>query len=326
MKPDMNLRNTMVLLLALGCRTVEDGPLVARGSIELPEIDLSVPFAARVVAIRVDEGAVVAAGDTIALMSQADLPGSLSAGRARVGMATANLRDLEAGPRPEELKRAAAELAAATAEAERTAADLERFKSLYAKEVIAKQQLDNAETATTVAAERKRAAAEGLAVLQAGTRHDRIAMARSDQASARASLAMIEARATDLVIVAPVAGRILTRQAEPGEFLAPGIPAVTLGETARPYVRVYVAARRIAEIAVGDTASVMVDGTTQAIGRARIVAINTKAEFTPRVALTEQERADLMFGVKLEVLGNLDAVRPGLWVTVGWASPRRAPP
>lgn len=276
----MRLRTLVVVLCLAGCGKADDGALVARGSVELPEIDLSVPIAARVVAVRVDEGAVVAAGDTIALLSQADLPSSLAAQRARVGMAGANLKDLEAGARPEELKRVEAELAAAGAEAKRAATDLERFKSLYANEVIAQQQLDNAETATQVAAERRRVAAEALAVLRAGTRRDRVAMARSELASAQAALAMIEARATDLVIIAPVAGRILTRQAEPGEFLAPGVPAVTLGDTARSYVRVYVPARRIAELAVGDTASVVVDGTGQAVGWARIVAINTKAEFT----------------------------------------------
>ncbi len=321
----MTLRPLVVALCIVGCGTADDGALVARGSVELPEIDLSVPIAARVVAIRVEEGAVVAAGDTIALLSQADLPSSLVAQRARVGMAGANLKDLEAGARPEELKRAEAELAAAGAEAERTATDLERFKSLYATEVIARQQLDNAETATKVAAERRRVAAEALAVLRAGTRRDRVAMARSELAGAQAALAMIEARATDLVIIAPVAGRILTRQAEPGEFLAPGVPAVTLGDTARSYVRVYVPARRIAELAVGDTASVVVDGTGQSVGGARIVAINTKAEFTPRVALTEQERADLMFGVKLDLLGGGVAAHPGLWVSVTLVRARARP-
>ncbi len=321
----MRLRALMVLWLS-GCSGADDGALVARGSVELPEVDLSVPIAARVVAVRVDEGAVVAAGDTIALLSQADLPSSLVAQRARVGMAGANLKDLEAGARPEELKRAEAELAAAGAEADRTATDLARFKALYATEVIARQQLDNAEAATKVAAERRRVAAEALAVLRAGTRRDRVAMARSELASAQAALAMIEARATDLVITAPAAGRILTRQAEPGEFLAPGSPAVTLGETARAYVRVYVPARRIAELAVGDTASVVVDGTGQAVGWARIVAINTKAEFTPRVALTEQERADLMFGIKLDLTGGGAAVaHPGLWVSVT-LTPARARP
>jgi hypothetical protein len=48
----------------------------------------------------------------------------------------------------------------------------------------------------------------------------------------------------------------------------------------------------------------------------RVVAINPRAEFTPRVALTESERADLMFGVKVEFDDPAKAPYPGLWVTV----------
>ena len=48
----------------------------------------------------------------------------------------------------------------------------------------------------------------------------------------------------------------------------------------------------------------------------RVVAINSKAEFTPRVALTEDERADLMFGVKIEFEDSTGALKPGLPITV----------
>jgi HlyD family secretion protein len=46
------------------------------------------------------------------------------------------------------------------------------------------------------------------------------------------------------------------------------------------------------------------------------VAINDKAEFTPRVALTEEERADLLFGVKVELADTTGVLKPGLPATV----------
>jgi HlyD family secretion protein len=303
-----------VLLFAVSCGPAEPEGVVGRGTVEVPEIDLAPPVPARVVAIRVEEGDEVTAGDTVALFSQTDLPAAVTAARARVASAAAALRDLEVGARPEEIERAEAELAAATAEAERTADELTRFRSLFGRDVIAKQQLDNAVTAATVAEERKRAAAETVAMLRAGTRPDRVDVARAELGSARASLAMIEARVTDLVLVAPVSGRVLSRQAEPGEQLAAGASAVTLGDLSRPFVRVYLPAAVVAQLAIGTEATVAVDGVDQPVGRARVAAIGAKAEFTPRVALTEEERADLMFGVKLEILGGLPA-HPGLWVT-----------
>ena len=305
---------TVLAMLGCGGRP-EDGGL-ARGTVEVPEIDVAAPVAARILAILADEGTDVKAGDTVALLTQADLPSSLAAQRARVAMARANLRDLEVGARPEELRRATAELEAARAEAERAATDQERLRSLYAKQVVSKQQLDQIETAARIAQERRRGAEESLAMLKAGTRRDRLTGARAELANATAALGMVEARATDLVLTAPVAGRILTRQAEPGEWLAPGAAPLTLGEISRPYVRVFVPATRLAGIVIGDSASVMVDGTDQPLGTARVVAINTKAEFTPRVALTEKERADLLFGVKLEFTAPGTRIHPGLWVSV----------
>src|SRR5262245_20937658 len=182
------------------------------------------------------------------------------------------------------------------------------MRALAAQDVISKQQLDLVETAARVAAERQRAAEEALSLLRAGSRQDQIAGARAELANARASLGQIEARAGDLVLVAPRPGRVLSRQAEAGEVLAAGIPAVSLGAVGRPYVRVYAPAGRLGEVRLGDTAQVTIgDPSRQSKGKAttgptamaRVVAISPKAEFTPRVALTEEERADLMFGVKL---------------------------
>jgi HlyD family secretion protein len=133
-------------------------------------------------------------------------------------------------------------------------------------------------------------------------------------ASARATLEQVEARAADLVLTAPVAGIILGRHAEPVEALAATVPVVTVGETARPYVRVYLPQWVVTKLAAGAPAEVVTgDGRTL---QGKVVAINPKAEFTPKVALTEQERADLMFGVKVEFARPAEAPAAGLWVVV----------
>jgi len=296
-------------LLASACGDDSDG-YEARGTVEVHEMDLSAPSAARVLRLAVDEGDQVAAGDTIAVLTQADLGATLEAQRARLGAAQANLRDLEAGSRTEEIRHAEAEVAGASAEAERAAKDLERMQALAAENAIARQQLDNAQAAARVAAERKRAAEEALGLVRAGARPQRIAGARSDVATARAALEQVEARAGDLVLTAPVAGIILGRHAEPGEMLGPNLPVVTLGETGRPYVRVYLPQRLVRTLRPGAQVTI-VNGTETMTGR--VTAINPRAEFTPRVALTEEEREDLMFGVRVE---PERPIFPGLWVVV----------
>ena len=315
------IRPLLALVLAAACGSASADRFEARGTVEVPEVDISAVSAARVVAVRVEEGARVEAGDTLAALTQVDLDAGIAAERARVATAQANLRDLEAGSRPEEIARARAELSAARAEVDRTSKDLERVRNLVSRDLASREALDNAVSAEQVARGRMQAAEEALRLLQAGTRREQIAGARAAVAGARASLAQIEARATDLVLTAPVGGIVLSRNAEPGEALGAGVPVLTLGEMARPFVRVYLPQSVVSGLRTGAVAEVVTGDGRLLPGR--IVAINPRAEFTPRVALTESERADLMFGVKVEFDDPAAAPYPGLWVTVRVAEARR---
>lgn len=312
----MITRHRMLLLAALsaGCCRSASREEDARGTVEVPEIDLGAMTSARVISVPVEEGATVRAGDTVAVLTQTDLSAALAAQRARVAAAEANLRDLVAGARPQEIKRAEAELSGASAELDRAAKELARMRDLAARDVVSNSALDDAISADQVARGRRDAAEEALRLLKAGSRLERVAAARSEVANARAAVAQVEARAGDLVLVAPVGGIVLSRNAEPGEALGPNVPVVTLGETGRPYVRVYLHQSRVATLQVGDSVEVVTENGT--VLSAKVMAINPKAEFTPRVALTEQERADLMFGVKVEFVRPLEAPHPGLWVRV----------
>jgi HlyD family secretion protein len=302
--------------LALGCAPEPDGAIVAHGTIEVRETDVAPMQAGRVVRIAVDEGQPVELGDTLVVLMRAALPANVERERARVLAAEAALRDLERGARAPELDGAAAEVRGAEAEAERTARELVRMRTLAAGNAVSRQALDNAEAAARAAASRLDAARERLALLREGTRPDRIRQGRAEVASARAAMAALEADVGDLVLVAPVRGVVLARLAERGEVLAAGTPAVTVGESARPWVRAYLRAADAGRIRVGHEAEVSLDGVAGRTWRGTVTVVSPRAEFTPRAALTEEERADLMFGIRVEVADSTGAVKPGLPATV----------
>jgi HlyD family secretion protein len=91
---------------------------------------------------------------------------------------------------------------------------------------------------------------------------------------------------------------------------------VTIGQPRRPWVRVYVAERVLPRLRVGQTVTARLDGVEDRGFPGRIVAIADRAEFTPRVALTEEERADLVFGVKVEFSDTTGMLKAGLPATV----------
>jgi HlyD family secretion protein len=303
-------------LIMLACSPSRTERIVGTGTIEVREVEVAPQVPARVVRVWVDEGESVAVGDTLLVLTQSTTRADLAQGEARLRSAEAALREAVAGARPEEVRRTEADLRMVEAEAERTRRDLERIRPLAATGTVSRQSLDDAEGTAASAAARRDAARHALELLREGTRPERVQAARAEAARARAALQATAAVAQDLVLLAPVSGVVLSRNAEPGEMLAVGQSAVTLGESAEPYVRVYVPTRQLPRVRQGQAATAVLDGFPDRPIPGRVVAIRPEAEFTPRVALTERERADLVFGVKVALRDSTGLLKPGLPATV----------
>jgi membrane fusion protein YbhG len=306
----------LLLMAVAGCSRSASDRIVATGTIEMIEVDVAPQVPARVVAVRVEEGQAVRAGDTLAILIQSTTRADVAEHRARVRAAEASLREARAGARPREIERAEAELRRSEAETVKATRDLERLQPLVAAGAESPQSLDaaTAEAATTVA--RRDAAREEVQLLREGTRPERIDLAQAELASARATLAAASAVAGDLVLTAPVSGTVLSRNAEPGEMLASGESVLTLGETGATYTRVYVPTRELPSVRTGQAATARLDGFPDHPFKGRVVAISPTAEFTPRIALTENERADLVFGVKVALEDTTGMLKAGLPATV----------
>ena len=319
----MNRVFWLASLFACGCAGADQDSVVATGTLEVVEVDVAPITTARVMRVLVDDGDSVRVGDTVAILTQPTAQAVIEQGEAQVEASRAGLSEVEHGARSAEIRRAEAELRAAESEATRTAKDAERARALARTGTIPLQQRDAADAAARQAAARRDAARQSLLLLQQGNRPERIAAAKAQVQGAQAGLSAVRASVGDLVLVAPISGVVLSRNIQPGEIVTAGQSTVTLGEVRRPWVRVYVNARDIPSVAVGSTAHASLDGLRGRSFTGRVVAINPKAEFTPRVALTEEERADLTFGVKVQFADSTGALKPGLPVTV--SIPKKPP-
>ena len=86
---------------------------------------------------------------------------------------------------------------------------------------------------------------------------------------------------------------------------------MTLGDETRPFVRIYLNQIAFPQVHLGDTASVVLDAMPDHPFKGTVIALADRAEFTPRVALTRDERADLMFGVKVQLVDTTTTVEGG---------------
>lgn len=306
----------LIVALIASCRSSRSNVIEGTGTVELTEVDVSPLVTARVTRVFREEGDRVRDGDTLMRLTQSALPSDIELRRADVAAAEARLRDLLAGPRESEIEEAEAAVRAAEADAVRTASDAERLIPLAGKGTVSQQQADAARAAAREAANRRDQARERARLVRQGPRPQQIAEARAQVASARAALNGVVQTSRDLTLTSTIDGTVLSRNAEPGEVLGPGVSGMTIGDVRQLYVWIYVDQAAFPIIRIGDSATAVLDDYPDQPFRGVVAALRDRAEFTPRVALTKDERADLMFGVKVAFPDTSRMLKAGLPVTV----------
>lgn len=284
----------------------------ASGMVEMDETDVASLVGGRVVRLFVGEGDTVRAGDTLAVLDRAELAAEVRSQVAQAERATAQSAEVREGPRAEEVQMARADLATADAELALAEKDFQRARALLESAAISQAELDRARSQRDASAGRRKALSERLRLLEAGNRREQVRAAREGAESARAQLTAARSRLGELVLVAPVSGVVLLKNFEPGELAQPGQSVVTLGNPDSLWMRVYVGAPSIERVLLGAPVEIRLAGISKHVYKARVVEIASRAEFTPRAALTEEERANLVFGVKLVLEPSGRSLKAGL--------------
>lgn len=104
-------------------------------------------------------------------------------------------------------------------------------------------------------------------------------------------------------IYTPAAGTVLEKYVERGEFVSMGKPLFKVADTRQMYLRAYVTSAQLQHIKVGQTVKVFADygnGQRKAYD-GRVSWISSRSEFTPKTILTDDERADLVYAVKIAI-------------------------
>jgi HlyD family secretion protein len=305
----------------LAQRLVDEGALVDKDKVVavLDHTDLDRELAQRQAEVQAAQAAL----DELLAGSR---PEEIAQAQAAAEKARSALDDLLAGARPQEIASAEATVA-------RTQADQTNAKSLYDRAVQMREsqfatakEVDDAKAAYDSAHARVLEAQENLKLVKAGARKDQVEQARSalrqaqeahalvqagprketiEQARARlaqtqAGLGLAQVRVDDATIHAPIAGMVLAKNAEPGEYLSPGTPVITLGDVTNVYLRAFVSESDLGRVKLGQPAKVKIDGTSR-VFEGRVSFISPQAEFTPKNVQTEKERVKLVYRIKVDL-------------------------
>ena len=173
--------------------------------------------------------------------------------------------------------------------------ELRRFSDLLAKDAGTQKQVDDIESEIAVLKGQIAAAEQNYR--QNNENIDR------ETGTIDVQIAQTEDMLAKCRIKSPIDGTVLTKYAEAGEMVTTGKPLFKVADMENLYVRAYFTTAQLTEVKLGDEVTVIPDNGTREPDRytGKVTWISDEAEFTPKNIQTRDERADLVYAVKVAV-------------------------
>jgi multidrug resistance efflux pump len=207
---------------------------------------------------------------------------------------------------------AQANLAATEAELAGARHQLELLIAMRNQPLVAITQANAARTAYAQADAAVGAAEAKLALVKAGPMPEEVAIAQAQVRQAEAALARTQVQLDKMRLVAPHDGIVTERPANPGELATPGTTLMNLGDLDQVTLTVYIPETQIGRVDVNQVAHVTVDAYPGEVFEGRVTFRALEAEFTPKNVQTEEERVNLVFGVKISLANPDHRLKPGM--------------
>jgi multidrug resistance efflux pump len=260
------------------------------GTLEARTVNVGSLVGGRVTKTLIDEGMHVDSGQLLVTLETETIDRQLSEQRAAITAAQAALAKALAGPRPEEISKAAS--IASNAEMER-----HRQDRLYRDGIVAKGIAEDAAT-------KAKTAADDLRILQKGTRKEDIDAARAEVEAQQRKLETLMKQRAETNVVSTVDGVVQSFGLRAGDIVAPNQTVAEILEASQLWVRVYVPETELGLIAVGQQVRVHIDTYPDETFAGHIASVSSQGEYTPRNVQTRAQRAEQVFGVKVLVDPN----------------------
>ncbi len=303
------------LLQEKGGSESEDS-LTLYGNIDIREVRLAFNGSERIEEILVQEGDRVKKGEILARLHTERLQAAVDEAEAMTAAQQQVLATLEAGSRPEEIRKAQADLEAAEAKAEAARDTFERRYRLSEQKLASPEEVEEAKAAADSAAAQVKAARAALDLVLAGPRKEDIAQARARLRAQQAGLTLARVRLADAVLVAPADGIVRDRILEPGDMASPQTPVLTLALIDPVWARAYLPEPSLGRIALGARATLHTDSFPGKSYEGWVGFISPTAEFTPKNVQTPELRTRLVYSVRVFACNPQGELRLGMPVTV----------
>ncbi len=293
-------------------KTASSSHLVLFGNVDIRQVQLAFNDSERITALLVQEGERVRPGQLLATLDTRRFAASVADYEAKAAAQRQVVARLEAGNRPQEIRKAKADMEAARADLENAKLNYGRVTNLVAQTVETQQRSDDARAALDVARARLAAAKETCDLMVLGPRQEDIAAAKATLQADEAELLLAQQSLADARLYAPTNGVVENRILEPGDMASPQKPVFTLALDDPVWVRAYVAETDLGRIHLGMNATVTTDSFPGKSYAGWIGFISPTAEFTPKTVETAEVRTRLVYQARIFVHNPQDELRLGM--------------
>ena len=173
--------------------------------------------------------------------------------------------------------------------------DQQRYKELVADGAAPSKMLDDATNQVAVLQKQLDAQISSL--------NTQLSTLNSQLSTVDVQVSQLQDQLQKCHIAAPIKGTVLEKYVEKGEFVATGKPLFKMANTEQMFIRAYVTSAQLKDIKVGQKAKVFADyGDGQKKEYDGTVSwISNRSEFTPKTIQTDDERADLVYALKVAI-------------------------
>ena len=296
-----NCRNIFIalsgtMILAGGCG-LKEPDFDACGQVNATEVTVSAESGGRVVWLEVKEGDRVQAGEYVGQIDSAQVWLQKEELSRRRESAEVKAVDVEC------------QTIAQYARLENLRSELSRAKGLLEKDAGTQKQVDDLESEIAVL--------EGqIAAAEQNYRQTNESV-KCEIETIDVQIAQMEDKLQKCRITAPLSGTVLEKYVEEGEMVTAGRQLFKMADMENIYVRAYFTSAQLAHLHLGDRVAVIPDDGTEKPSEYEGVVtwISDEAEFTPKNIQTRDERADLVYAVKIAVR-NDGRLRLGMYAYV----------
>lgn len=281
----------------------------ASGTFEADEVVVSTLSTGKILSFKVDEGSVIAKDSVVGFVDPEQL--NLQKEEVEANISSLGQQTTDVGPQIDLLEKQAQ---VQQSQLDNLLHERTRIENLLKQDAATGKQLDDINAQIDLVRKQMSVTRQ-----QINVQRNNIATQNRTVLSHEAPLQKRIEQLNDLIkktgILNPVSGTVITKYVEEGEMVTQGKPLYKIADLSNLYLRAYVTGEQLPQIKLGQHVKVLIDNGAKKYKEynGTITWISDKAEFTPKTIQTKEERANLVYAIKVKTPNTDGYLKIGMY-------------